>query len=197
MVLSTLSEDKEATPAASGPTGAVAEAEEVTAANAKLEKARERVKTSFSKTKLGIGEKEQLFPQFLRGELQIGNVLGKGGFGTVSEILAIRIKKDTKHSSFSFRSWANITTPAPAPVPAKHTRSGGSSIKIGSKKKLQEQMVEEEPEYVPEFDPDFDESAFQTKKFMQDFVLGKGGAARYAIKEISPEVKANPKKFIR
>jgi hypothetical protein len=50
---------------------------------------------------------------------------------------------------------------------------------------------------VPEFDPDFDESAFQTKKFMQDFVLGKRGAARYAIKEISPEVKANPKKFIR
>jgi len=190
MVLSTLAEEKEDTTSTSGPTEA--EAEKAAAAQAALENAREKVKASFSNTRLGIGEKEQLFPQFLRSELQIGNVLGKGGFGTVSEILAIRIKQDTKHNSFSFRSWANIASPAV--VPPKPS-SGG--IKLGKKKSQEQAMEEEEPEYVPEFDPDFDESAFQTKKFMQDFVLGKRGAARYAIKEISPEVKANPTKFIR
>eukprot|EP00563_Minutocellus_polymorphus_P016029 CAMPEP_0181057398 /NCGR_PEP_ID=MMETSP1070-20121207/20228_1 /TAXON_ID=265543 /ORGANISM="Minutocellus polymorphus, Strain NH13" /LENGTH=465 /DNA_ID=CAMNT_0023136807 /DNA_START=215 /DNA_END=1615 /DNA_ORIENTATION=- len=208
MVLQTLSEDEEEPAAAvtPSPTAADLDAEKIAAVKAALDKAREKVKASFANTKLGIGEKEQLFPQFHKDELKIGNVLGKGGFGTVSEILAIRIKKDTKHNSFSFRSWANIAPRPPPPPQLKHTASprriGG---KVGSKsnKKLKqqhekkEQAVVDEPEYVPELDPEFDETAFQTKKFMQDFVLGKGGAARYAIKEISPEVKANAKKFIR
>lgn len=214
MVLQTLSEDQEET-ATSGsatvvtPTAADLDAEKIAAVKATLDKAREKVKASFANTKLGIGEKEQLFPQFHKDELKIGNVLGKGGFGTVSEILAIHIKKDTKHNSFSFRSWANIVAPQPQPPPPPPTTKHAPSprrmtVKIGSKKKSKkqeherkEQAVVDEPEYVPELDPDFDENAFQTKKFMQDFVLGKGGAARYAIKEISPEVKANAKKFIR
>jgi serine/threonine protein kinase len=204
MVLQTLSEDQEETTPVVTPTPTPTptpvdlDAEKIAAVKVALNKAREKVKASFADTKLGIGEKEQLFPQFHKDELKIGNVLGKGGFGTVSEILAIRIKKDAKHNSFSFRTWANIDPPPPPPPP-KHTMG----VKIGSKKKpkkqheQKEQAVVDEPEYVPELDPDFDETAFQTKKFMQDFVLGKGGAARYAIKEISPEVKANAKKFIR
>ena len=209
MVLQTLSEDQEEpTPAVTpSPTAADLDAEKIAAVKAALEKAREKVKASFAGTELGIGEKEQLFPQFHKDELKIGNVLGKGGFGTVSEILAIHVKKDTKHNSFSFRSWANIAPQPPPPAAAKNTVSprglGGKVGSKNSKKKVKqqheqkEQAVVDEPEYVPELDPEFDESAFQTKKFMQDFVLGKGGAARYAIKEISPEVKANAKKFIR
>lgn len=167
MVLATLTEDGHASPPES-PEGAANHS------LTDLELAKIKVKKSFANSKLGIGEKERLLPQFLRSELKIGKVLGTGGFGTVSEILGITIKKDAKHSSFSFRSWANIN-------PAGQTDG---------------QEADEEA-WVPEFDPDFDESAFQSKKFISDYVVGKGRAARYAIKVISPHVKKDPKKFIR
>lgn len=114
MVLQTLSEDQEetTTPGSApvvAPTAADLDAEKIAAVKAALDKAREKVKASFADTKLGIGEKEQLFPQFHKDELKIGNVLGKGGFGTVSEILGIRIKKIP--STIPFRSGAGPTLP--------------------------------------------------------------------------------------
>ena len=81
MVLQTLSEDQEeiTTPGSAPvvtPTAADLDAEKIAAVKAALDKAREKVKASFADTKLGIGEKEQLFPQFHKDELKIGNVLG-------------------------------------------------------------------------------------------------------------------------
>lgn len=174
MVLATLSEDGHASPPESSEAAASHNLTD-------LERAKIKVKKSFANTKLGIGEKERLLPQFQHSELKIGKVLGTGGFGTVSEILGITIKKDAKHSSFSFRSWANINPAA-----------GSQSDRDG-----QGGQEAEEEAWVPEFDPDFDESAFQSKKFISDYVVGKGRAARYAIKVISPHVKKDPKKFIR
>lgn len=146
-----------------------------------LDVGRKRVKETFAKSKIGIEEKEKIFPRFHKSELTIGSVLGKGGFGTVSEIVGITVRKTDQRNSFSFRSWANIT----------QTKGGAGN---GEEDQADEA---EEDIYVPDFDPEFDESAFQTKKFMEDFVVGRGSAGRYAIKVISPEVKAKPKKFIR
>ena len=146
-----------------------------------LDKGRKRVKETFAKSKIGIEEKEKIFPRFHKSELTIGSVLGKGGFGTVREIVGITVRKTDQRNSFSFRSWANIT----------QTKGGAGN---GEEDQADEA---EEDIYVPDFDPEFDESAFQTKKFMEDYVVGRGSAGRYAIKVISPEVKAKPKKFIR
>mmetsp|Transcript_31062 Transcript_31062/g.57560 ORF Transcript_31062/g.57560 Transcript_31062/m.57560 type:complete len:1046 (-) Transcript_31062:13-3150(-) len=51
----------------------------------KIGQARERIKRSFDKSALLI-EDEYVFPRFEMGELTLGRILGKGGFGTVLEI---------------------------------------------------------------------------------------------------------------
>uniref|UniRef100_A0A7S2E889 Protein kinase domain-containing protein n=1 Tax=Trieres chinensis TaxID=1514140 RepID=A0A7S2E889_TRICV len=154
-----------------------------------IDLARIKVKKYFERTHLGVGEKEHLFPRFHYSELHIGAWLGKGGFGTVSEISKITVQKDkcTSHASFSFRTWA---------VTAGMSSSTHSHRNIAVRP-IEEDSEEEEELYVPEEDPDFDESAFQSKKFIADYCVGKGGHGRYAIKCISDSVKENPKMFVQ
>mmetsp|Transcript_21865 Transcript_21865/g.45732 ORF Transcript_21865/g.45732 Transcript_21865/m.45732 type:complete len:1062 (+) Transcript_21865:430-3615(+) len=57
----------------------------------KLSEARERVKRSFDRSKLLSEDSEEcVYPRFDWSELIIGEVLGKGGFGTVLEIVEVR-----------------------------------------------------------------------------------------------------------
>lgn len=166
MVLSTLAEDQAA------PSEPAEEGAEVKVID--IDSARRKVKKSFARSSLGI-EKDVLFPRLSYGELKVGHVLGKGGFGTVREILSITPKKEyCNQGSFSFRSWADITGSGNGTAPSQ-----------------------DEDHYVPDFDPDFDESEFQSKKFIADYCTGRNGEARYVIKAISPEVKKDARKFLR
>ncbi|KAL9185152.1 hypothetical protein ACHAXT_002929 [Thalassiosira profunda] len=59
----------------------------------KIDQAREKVKRSFDRSKL-LEKDEFVFPRFELDELTLGKILGRGGFGTVLEIMAMETVDD-------------------------------------------------------------------------------------------------------
>ncbi|KAL7482553.1 hypothetical protein ACHAW6_008227 [Cyclotella cf. meneghiniana] len=62
--------------------------DEVLASHPALQRARQKAKSAFLTSPL-LDEEEYIFPRFRVGELLLGKVLGRGGFGTVLEILRL------------------------------------------------------------------------------------------------------------
>ena len=61
----------------------------------KIGQAREKIKRSFDRSKL-LEHREYVFPRFDLSELTLGEILGRGGFGTVLEIKAVKVVEEQK-----------------------------------------------------------------------------------------------------
>jgi len=92
------------------------------------------------------------FPQFQKNELNLGKVLGKGGFGTVFEVTSFDSSQKKSHSTRNLKDL------------------GDAEVGVGE---------------------------MESRKFIADHCVRKGGDSRYAAKFLSPEVVADPPTFIQ
>lgn len=103
-----------------------------------------------------ISDNAGSFPKFSFSELTIGKVLGKGGFGTVSEVRAF-------------------------------AHEGASSNK-GSQRSLSRRDLSE---------TEVDTGEMESRAFIAEHCIRNGGDARYAVKVLSPEVIADPARYLQ
>lgn len=98
-----------------------------------------------------IDDNSAAYPAFDLAELALGKVLGKGGFGTVSEIRAFKVDE-----------------------------------------KLQQQGKK-----TAAADDEVDKGEMESRAFIAQHCVRKGGDSRYAIKILSPEVVDDPAHYIQ
>ncbi|CAJ1951852.1 unnamed protein product [Cylindrotheca closterium] len=118
----------------------------------------------FAKSK--IVDSSDTFPQFLKEEIKLGKVLGKGGFGTVYECLSFDAKTKSRKQGGGLTTMSAVR----------------NSFSLGAK-----QVVDEEA----------DQGQMESRKFIADHCIRKGGDARYALKILSPEVVNDPGELIQ
>jgi len=136
-----------------------------------------------------IPDKSMSLPKFKREEIVTGDILGKGGFGTVFEMKGLDVpglpgvKKN----------------PDPTPSPRERTRRVFSLRKINSGKIATEEepapreKEQEESEVMP---PPTTLTISESRAFIGQHCLRETGEARYAIKLLNPEIVAKGKKTL-
>jgi len=125
------------------------------------EHARKLVTSMFSKSTTVIVDQSDEFPKFEWKELTVGKILGKGGFGTVSEVRAFDCRSDTV---------------------ATTNRNSNGMRKEGSVRNTSSKAL------VEDIDSEVDEGEKESRAFIAEHCLRHGGDARYAVKVLSPEV---------
>jgi len=131
------------------------------------------------------------FPKFAWHELKLGNVLGKGGFGTVSEVKAIDMDPSVGSTSFRKSSEREEQPPAVAAAPPPLT-SAHSAGRLSF-------FVNKDDVNSPHGNADDDEEVddMESRQFIQQHCIRQGGDARYAVKVLSPEVVQNTALFLQ
>jgi len=108
-------------------------------------------------------------PKFQWNELQLGKVLGKGGFGTVSEVRGF------------------VAATAPTGTSATTTTTPTTSIS-----RSQRQLLLLHHRSDPDDDSEVGIGESESRQFISDHCLRHGGDARYAVKRLSPESIKDP-----
>jgi serine/threonine protein kinase len=129
----------------------------------------------FAATGSSITDQSSTFPSFTRQELTLGKVLGKGGFGTVSEVRAFAV------------------------VDAAEEEPAAASSKESDNDKEEE---DDDDVFLSGINQQQTESRrFIAKHCLRESSSGGGGGnvgdARYAIKELSVETKRNAELFLQ
>lgn len=148
-----------------------------------FDKARARLKKTFARSKLLDADHELIFPRFSHLEILTGEVLGKGGFGTVCEVLQFRVnytQEDPNVAAFSFRSWASA-----------------DNNEYHDHEDNEFHTCEDYEDH--HFDEAFYETQFHDKRFIAENTMTVDTKkARYVVKLISPEIlESNFKKFVQ
>ena len=152
----------------------------------KIEHFRTKLRTNFRRSNLLDEDHEILFPRFEYEEIVKGDILGIGGFGTVTAITKFNVVhhsprngNDSDLAAFSFRSWASVeqhevTKP-----------SFGESYQPHHIGIIEEDDDDEE---TP-LDEAYYESQFQDKRFIaENATTVDTKKARYVVKYISPDI---------
>jgi serine/threonine protein kinase len=141
-----------------------------------MEFAKKKVEDVFEKSTLQNNIQD--FPKFELEEVKLGKVLGKGGFGTVSEVRAFNVNADAVKPKQSQQ-----TKP---PKKSQKQLVKAASVR-GSIFKKNQLSTGERDEVVE----------MESRKFIADHCIRHGGDARYALKILSPEVTADLGRFIQ
>ena len=138
------------------------------------EYARKLVTSMFTHTSsTAIADQSDEFPKFEWKEVTVGEILGKGGFGTVSEVRAFDCRSDAT-------TWATTN------------RTNKTSLrKEGSARNTSSKAL------VADIDSEVDEGEKESRAFIAKHCLRHGGDARYAVKVLSPEVTQDVALYIQ
>ena len=131
-----------------------------------MEFAKRKVMEMFAQSDLV--DKTADFPQFQLSEVQLGKVLGKGGFGTVSEVRAFDVTADQVKA----KKKKNQVRQSVRNLFASHNDLGANDEQV-------------------------EEGQMESRKFIADHCIRNGGDARYALKILSPQVVADTAMFIQ
>ena len=150
----------------------------------KIEHFRTKLRTNFRRSNLLDEDHEILFPRFEYEEIIKGDILGIGGFGTVSAVKKFNIIHHTSRNghdsdvaAFSFRSWASV----------EHHDVNKASFRE-SYQPHHNCTIEEDDEETP-LDEAYYESQFQDKRFIaENAITVDTKKARYVVKYISPDI---------
>ena len=129
-----------------------------------------------------VEDKSSTYPQFKRKEINLGKVLGKGGFGTVYEVRGFIIdngdNKSKSTTTTSATSSANKMSATKKLAASTRNLMGGSQVDTPA----DEEVLAGEME---------------SRKFISDHCLRNNGDARYALKYLSTTTIADPPQFIQ
>ena len=143
---------------------------------------------------------DQQLPTFGISELRVGRILGKGGFGTVKEILGFIVQDNTNHddehkknhSNSSNRSSNSRSASTAAATTSNALR--GSLLRSGGNRNVHDSIVPNTAMIDQDAVADDGE---ESRAFIAQHSIRAGGDARYAVKYLSPEVIDDPALYLQ
>ena len=144
---------------------------------------------------------DQQLPTFGISELRVGRILGKGGFGTVKEILGFIVQDNTSHDDDPKKNHSNSSNRSsnsrPASTAAAAATSNalrGSMLRSSGNRNVHDSIVPNTAMIDQDAVADDGE---ESRAFIAQHCIRAGGDARYAVKYLSPEVIDDPALYLQ